>query len=159
MTCTELVREDVLEIIAIPLGNITPGTQSWQLNPTIDSNRFSPSMAGAITVGLKPVTPIGRLIPIVRETGKAKDSEADSVAGRLHTVNVSCDVDDREHEVWDFLYALERTESHLILVFRDRSRAFVQATSDTYLCEVERSGGKTTVTFRIQNLMGIQLIV
>ena len=94
----------------------------------------------------------------MRFTGKAKDDESDSVAGRMHTVTVTCEVDDREFEVWDHLLTLERTYRHLILTFRDNSRAFVSSTQDTYLCSVERDGAKTTVTFRIQNLMGIQRV-
>jgi hypothetical protein len=39
------------------------------------------------------------------------------------------------------------------------THAFVAATRDSYLCEVERNGAKTSVSFRIYNLMGIQLIV
>lgn len=115
-------------------------------------------MTGAITIGLQPASSGGMLIPIIHTTGKAKDDESDSVAGRMHTVNVTCRVDDRDSETWDYLLRLERTPRHLLLTFRDLSRGFVSATRDTYLCNVERDGAKTNVTFRIQCLMGIQLI-
>ena len=95
----------------------------------------------------------------MRKSGKAKDDENDSVAGRLHTVTVTCEADDRDSDVWNHLLTLERTPSHLLLTFRDSTRAFVSATEDTYLCNVECDGSKTSITLRVQNLMGIQLLV
>lgn len=61
--------------------------------------------------------------------------------------------------VLDHLLTLKRNPSHLLLTFRDQSRAFVQASKDTYLCTVDRDGAKTSVQFRIECLMGIQMIV
>ena len=95
----------------------------------------------------------------MRLTGKAKDDESDSVASRLHAVNVTCQVDDRDFSVWEHLQTLERTPSHLLLTFRDKTCGFASANVDTYQCTVERNGAKATVTFRLQNHMGIQLIV
>ena len=56
------------------------------------------------------------------------------------------------------LLKLERTPAHLLLTFRGGIRAFVQGSIDTYHCEVERDGAKTSVQFKVQSLMGIQLI-
>ena len=158
LSCKEFYLDDVMAITAIPIADFVLGTSSWQLTPTINENYFSPTLSNAITIGLQAAEYGGILIPIMRKTGKAKDAESDSVAGRLHTVNVTCEVDDRESEVWNDLRILERTPSHLLLSFRDGNRAFVAATEDTYLCEVERDGAKTSVSFKIQNLMGIQLL-
>ena len=98
-------------------------------------------------------------------TGKAKDSEADSVAGRAHTVTVSCEADTRDltadangKTVLDHLLTLERTPSHLLLTFRGGQQGFAAATEDAYTCETERDGAKVSVTFKIHCLMGIQLI-
>lgn len=154
--CKEFVLDDVMAITAIPVADFNLGTYAWQLTPTIASAYFSPSLTNAITIGLQAAG--GQLIPIMRMTGKATDEESDSVAGRLHTVNVTCDVDDRDSAVWDRLLQLERVSRHLLLTFRDNTRAFVAATEDTYLCNVERDGAKTSVKFRIHDLMGIQLI-
>ena len=159
--CKEFVLDDALSITAVPIDNIpavSVNSPANSLTKTIGRNGFAPSLAGAITIGQQPAVAGGILIPIKQFTGKAKDDESDSVAGRLHTVTVTCNVDDRELDVWNHLLTLERTCRHLILTFRDGSRAFVSATEDTYLCNVERDGAKTTVTFRIQNVMGIQLI-
>lgn len=161
-SCKEFVLDDVMAITAIPIINIPAsaiGSPANRLTPTIAMAGFTPSLNNAITIGSQPALPGGALIPIRRLTGKAKDEESDSVAGRLHTVTVTCQVDDREGETWNDLLTLERTFRHLILTFRDGSRAFVSASQDTYLCSVEREGAKTSVTFRIQNLMGIQLFV
>lgn len=161
--CKEYVLDDLMAVTAIPVGNIPAGDQSSPANaltPTIAADGFSPAMTGAITIGLEPAASGVALIPIVRHTGKVKDDESDSAAGRLHTVTVSCDVDDRDGTVWADLLKLERTQNHLLLTFRDGvTRGFVCASQDTYLCNVARDGAKTTVTFRIQNLMGVQLIV
>lgn len=148
-----------MAITAIPVTDFALGTASWQLTPTIPSVSFSPTLSGSITIGLQPVAAGRPLIPIKRSTGKAKDDESDSVAGRLHAVTVTCEADDRDFSVWNHLLTLERTPSHLLLTFRDQTRAFVAATEDTYLCDTERDGAKTSVTFRIQNIMGIQPIV
>lgn len=161
-SCKEFELDDMMAIAAIPLANVPADTVSSpanRLEPVIPSAGFSPSLSGAITIGLRPVNTGGMLIPIRRGTGKAKDDETDDVAGRLHTVNISCEVDDREGDAWTRLLTLERSPRHLVLTFRGGTRAFVLATEDTYLCNVDRDGSKTTVSFRIQNLMGLQLIV
>lgn len=161
--CKEFVLDDVMAITAIPLANISASSITSpvnQLSPTLPSSAIVPSMlSSSITIGLQPAVLGGTLIPIMRKSGKAKDDESDSVAGRIHTVTVTCEADDRDSDVWNDLLTLERTPSHLLLTFRDSTRAFVSATEDTYLCNVERDGSKTSITLRVQNLMGIQLIV
>lgn len=157
-SCKEFVLDDVMAITTIPVTDFNAGVSTWQITPTIDASAFSPTLTHSITIGLQPANSAGILIPIIRFTGKAKDQESDNVAGRQHTVNVACEVDDRDSESWNHLLTLERTPAHLLLSFRDGTRAFVMATIDTYLCEVERDGAKTSVSFNIHNLMGIQLI-
>ena len=158
INCKEFELDDLLAITAIPVGDYVLGTKEWQLKPTIPNASFSPTLTHAIVVGLQPAMAGGALVPIRRLTGKAKDAEGDSVAGRLHTVTVNCKVDDRDGSVWDHLLTLERTPSHLLLTFRGGTRAFVAATQDTYTCEVERDGADTSLSFKISDLMGIQLI-
>lgn len=163
--CKEFVLDDLMAITAIPVDDVAVNNEAWQLNPTIRNtgDGFSPVLTNAITIGLQKATygntTAKALIPIKRFTGKAKDEEGDTVAGRLHTVTVNCEVDEREPDVWAHLLSLERTASHLLLTFRDGiTQAFVNATRDSYLCNVERDGAKTSVAFRIQCLMGIQVI-
>ena len=161
--CKEFVLDDLMAITAIPVSDISAGDPDSPVNrltPTIPGEYFNPTMDNAIVIGRQPATTDGVLIPIKRMSGKAKDDVSDSVAGRLHTVSVSCEVDDRDAEVWNHLLTLERTPSHLLLTFRDGvTHAFVSATEDTYQCNVERDGAKTSVSFKIQCLMGMQLIV
>ena len=154
--CSEYLLDDLLAITAIPIANISSGDPSSPVNaltPTIAA--FSPTMTGAIAVGSQTDADV----PIIRGSGKAKDDEGDSVAGRLHTVTVSCEVDDRDGAVWAPLLMLERSQRHLMLTFRGGARAFVAASQDTYVCTVERNGAKTTLQFKIQCLMGIQRFV
>lgn len=158
-SCSEYVLDDVMAITAIPVSAYNPGVAAWQLAPVIPGDSFSPTLASSVTIGLQPAAAGRPLIPIKRKTGKAKDDEGDSVAGRLHTVTVTCEVDDRNSSVWADLLTLERTPAHLLLTFRNNTRAFVAATEDAYKCTTERDGAKTTVTFRIENLMGIQMLV
>ena len=156
MSCKEYQLDDLMAITAVPVANISAASATSPVNaltPTVAS--FTPTMTGAIAIGMQP----GADIPIMRDTGKAKDDESDSVSGRLHTVSVQCEVDDRDGAVWAPLLTLERSQRHLILTFRGGARAFVAASQDTYICTVERNGAKTSVAFRIQNLMGIQLMV
>lgn len=160
--CKEFVLDDLMAITAIPVSDISasdPDSPVNRLTPTIPGEYFNPTMGNAIVIGRQPATTDGVLIPIKRMSGKAKDDVSDSVAGRLHTVSVSCKVDDRDAEVWNHLLTLERTPSHLLLMFRGGDRAFVSVTEDTYQCSAERDGAKTSVSFNIQCLMGIQLIV
>lgn len=173
--CKEFFLDDMMAITAIPVTDFNPaavpggspsGVNSWLLTPVIPKVQFSPILTRAITIGQRPATTGGILIPIMRGTGKAKDDESDQTASRLHKVTVNCQIDDRDlgldasgMTVLDHLLALKRTPSHLLLTFRDKSRAFVQTNKDTYLCTVDRDGAKTSVQFRIECLMGIQMIV
>lgn len=157
INCKEFTLDDLTAVTAIPVEDYTPGFSAWQLTPTIPSAAFSPTLVRAVTIGQQAQN--GRLVPIRRDSGKAKDDESDKVSGRQHTVSVSCEADDREPAVWSLLLALERTPSHLLLTFRDGTRGFVQATEDTYVCAAERDGAKTSVQFKVCNTMGIQLLV
>lgn len=170
--CKEFLLDDLMAITAIPVANIPAGDVDSPVNkltPTIAAAGFNPSLANAIVIGHQPATLGGVLVPIIRTTGKAKDEESDSVAGRQHTVSVTCEVDERGGEIWAPIttlsntpcsHRLERTPHHLLLTFRDGvTRAFVAATKDTYHCAINRDGAKVTVTFRIHNLMGIQTLV
>lgn len=156
--CKEYQFDDLMAITAIPIDDYVLSTEAWQLRPTIGTTQFSPTLSHAIVIGLQPATVGGILIPIRRKTGSAKDSESDSVAGRMHTVTVSCKVDDRNGALWDHLLTLERTPCHLLLTFRGGQQAFVAVTQDAYTCEIERSGSETGISFKVYNLMGIQLI-
>ena len=171
--CQEFVLDDLMAVTAIPVGNISAsvaGSPANSLAPSIAVDTItgiSGIFAGAIVIGRQPATEGGALIPIRKYTGKAKDDEGDGVAGRLHTVSVRCEVDDRDttpdaggKSLLDYLLSLERTPRHLLLTFRDgTTKGFVSATQDTYQCTVERDGAKTSVAFRVQNLMGIQMLV
>jgi len=157
--CKEYIR-DILSVTAIPVSDFNPGTSGWQLTPTVPSSGFSPTLANAIVIGRTPAVVNGAVIPIIRDTGKVDDSESDSVSGRLHTVKVTCDVDTRGAGVYDLLFTLERTPCHLLLTYGDGvTQAFVQATIDTYLCNTERDGSKVSVTLRVKNMMGAQVLV
>jgi len=172
-SCTEFVLDDLMAIIAIPVGNIAPSSAdspALEKAKTVAGNFSGHYYPDTIVIGRSPVkqtvqkggaseTFTSGLIPIIQATGKAVDDESDSVAGRMHTVKVTCKVDDRDSAVWDRLLELERTPRHLLLTFHDGvTQGFVTATQDTYLCEVGREGAKTSVTFRIQNLMGVRLV-
>ena len=177
--CKEYVLDDLMAITAIPVGDISAsdtGSLANNLTPTIAKAYFTPSLVHAITIGreLFDLTVSGGtantsacLVPIRRMTGKAKDDTQDSVAGRLHTVTVNCEVDERGGEIWaptgqgqpPCSLLLERDAHHLVLSFRDGTMGFASASADAYLCSIERDGSKITVTFRIQNLMGIQMVV
>lgn len=166
MKCKEY-RDDLITITAVPIAKISSITSVMLETGPVVSYDFSQHFdADTIVIGMSKArgtndgvtTAVGSLVPIKHGTGKMKDNEGDGVAGRLHTVGVNCEVDDRDGNVWDNLLQLERTPCHLLLMFRDNSRAFVRATKDSYVCQVERDGGKTSVSFTIQNLTGIQLL-
>lgn len=161
--CKEFYLDDVLAIIAIPIEDYDFWPYISPLTPTISSEDFAPSFTNAITIGRQRASAdgvsYGDLIPIQIGTGKAKDSESDDVAGRKHTVTVSCEADDRDPDVWPLLHTLEQGARHLLLTFRGGNQAFVVATQDTYRCEVSRDGAKTQLQFRIECWAGLQLIV
>lgn len=176
--CKEFLSE-VMAITAIPIANISASDVSSPVNnltPAIGKAGFHPSLANAVTIGLSllDLTATGGaankssyLVPIMRMSGKVKDDPSDSVSGRLHTVTVTCEVDERGGEIWASTgqnqppcsLRLERVPHHLVLSFRDGTMGFASATEDTYLCTIDRDGAKVNVQFRIQNIMGIQMIV
>lgn len=169
--CKEFLLDDLMAITAIPVSDITAfdvDSPVNKLTPTIAADDFNPTLDNAIVIGRQTATDGGVLVPIKRTTGKAKDSTQDSIAGRLHSVTVDCEVDERNGELWAPITSmnnvpcslrLERTAHHLLLSFRDGSRGFVAANEDTYLCSIERDGAKVSIAFKIQNLMGIQLLI
>ena len=158
-SCKEFVLDDLMAIVAIPVSDYNVGAEAWQVKAVIPATGFSPTLTNSITIGLQTAVSGGTLIPIMRASGKAKDSESDSVAGRKHSVSVQCEADDRESSVWNDLLTLERTPCHLLLTFRDGPMGFVAADRDSYLCTVSRDDGKVSLAFRIQNLTGIQTLV
>ena len=161
--CKEFVLDDMTAITAIPVSDMPPRDSTSPVNrltPTIPSAGFTPVLTHAVVIGVATAGSSGAsLIPIRRNSGKAKDDESDSVAGRLHTVTVNCEVDERGGEIWSHQLALERSAHHLLLTFRDGTQGFVSCTEDTYQCTVERDGAKVSAAFKIQNLMGIQMLV
>lgn len=159
--CSEFVLDDVMAITAIKLSSYS--NTGTLLSPVIDGQYFNPTFdASTVVVGMAHAesggSAVGSLVPIIRSSAKAKDTEADSVAGRSHTVSVECEVDDRDSGKWSILRDLERTPRHLILTLRDGTRTFVRATEDSYICTVDRGDGKTKLSFKVHNLMGMQLI-
>jgi len=165
-TCREYELDDLLAVTAIPVDDFPLGLQAWQLKPVIPGEAFSPVKTNAIVIGQQPATPGGMLVPIVRMSGKVKDEEDDAVAGRRHVVTVTCEADDRDlaadsggRTVPDYMLQLERTPSHLLLMFRGGTQAFVAATRDTYVCKVDRDGAKTGITLKVEDMMGIQRIL
>lgn len=159
MNCKEFYLDDVLAIVAVPVDDYDFWPYVSPLHPTIASADLSLPMTNAIVIGQQAATDGGDLIPIIKMTGKAEDSEDDSVAGRKHTVTVKCEVDDRESDTWPLLRTLEATPRHLLLTFRGKKQAFVAASKDTYQFRVSRSGAKTSVQFHIESLSGLQLVV
>ena len=168
--CKEYYLDDARAITAIPVSEATineaePTSPANQLTPIIDEEWFSLSSDTIVIGRYRPIeNEVVRddvaFIPIQPGTGKVKDAQDDSVAGRLHTVNVTFEVDDREGEVWTRLLTLERTPCHLVLTFSDgKTRGFVTGNEDTWMCHTDRDGKKTSVTIKIQNLMGVQLFV
>lgn len=155
--CLEYI-DSVMSVVAIPLDDLPLSTAAWQLSPAIPAGDFSPTLDHAITIGVRPATEEGILVPMRSNDGKVKDDTSDNTAGRLHTVNVMCNVDDRDAEAPDVLLALQRTPFHLLLMFRNGQSGLVAATRDSYLCQVSREDGNTSISFRIQNLNGMQLI-
>lgn len=169
--CKEFVLDDLMAITAIPVSDISASDTYSPVNrltPIIPDDEFSPTLDNAIVIGRQAATADGALVPIIRTSGKAKDDTSDSVAGRLHTVTVNCKVDERGGEIWEAVSVtdktpcslrLERTPHHLLLSFRDGTNGFVAANEDTYQCSIERDGAKVSVAFKIQNLMGIQMLL
>jgi hypothetical protein len=45
------------------------------------------------------------------------------------------------------------------MTLADGTQVFAAATEDTYQCTVQRDGAKTTVSLRVQCVMGLQPIV
>ena len=158
ISCKEFYLDDVMAITAVPIEDYT-GWQEKVFMPTIAGSGFTLPLTHAIVIGLHPATSGGDLIPIMLRTGKAEDTENDDVAGRKHVVTVKCEIDDRDSGVWPLLRTLELTCRHLLLTFRGGQQAFVAATQDTYLFEVNRDGSKTSVSFRIESLPGLQMII
>lgn len=185
--CLEIF-DDMLSVTAIPVAEIPPSYEAWRVCKTVTEHGtyntfnaafppakrdevkdeeqqtvdYTPKPNGTVTIGPRldfPYGKGGRLIPIIPKSGKAEDGVSDAAAGRLHTVTVVCEVDDRDGTAWADLLVLERTPSHLLITSRNGRRAFAEGTEDTYLCKVERSGGKTSVTLRVHDTMGMQLLV
>lgn len=156
--CNEFILKDLVTITAIPVGDVAVGPMAL-LSPKITTSQLTVAYSHAVVIGRVPATAGGDLIPIISDSGKAKDDVSDAVAGRRHKVAVSCDVDDREPHTWDLLRRLEQEPFCLMLTYRGGEYGFAYADEDTYACTVERDDKDTAVKFSIENLSGIQRIV
>lgn len=159
MNCKEFYLDDVMAVVAVPVDDYDFWPYVSPLQPTIASADLSLPMTNAIVIGQQAATDGGYLIPIINTTGKAEDSEDDSVAMRKHTVIVKCEVDDRDGNTWPLLRKLETEPRHLLLTFRGKKQALVAASNDTYKFSVSRNGAKTSVQFHIESLSGLQLVI
>lgn len=150
--------DNMVAITAIPVDEFSVGSAALY-GPTISEDDFAPPLTNAIVIGQYAAVDFGIVIPIIRNSGKVKDTEQDQVAGRAHNVSIQCEVDDRDSSLWQYIRQLERSAFHLILTLHDGSRVFVQVTRDTYQCTTERGDGKTSMQFKVHNLTGMQLVV
>lgn len=159
MSCREFALDDVAAITAIPLTKYTE--TDTLLSPVI--NTFSPVFdASTIVIGQVRQqvsgSGVGSLIPLISSSASVKDTETLGVAGRAHTSDVECEVDDRDADVWQTIQTIERAAHHLILLCKSGDRFFVRASEDTYTCTTSRDGKKTSLSFKIHSLMGLQKI-
>lgn len=156
--CTETRLKGVAAILAVPVDDLSL-TASAQVSPIIKTGAGS-----QLTFRKENTIGIGRgsaLATIIRTTpttdyAEAKDSESDNVGGRSHTVTVQGDINDDNLDTLAYLLTLERTAHSLILVLANGRYYVVTATEDSYQFTVNRETNKTSIEFRIHNLMGCQ---
>ena len=154
--CQEFYLGEIISITAVPVSDLTLSTAAI-FAPRILSGQWQVNYANAITIGtLKRSSET--LVPIIRRSGKAKDEERDEVSGRSHSVDVSCEADDRAPSSWSALRRLERGPFHLVLGFKSGGTGVVTSDRDSYSCYISRDGSETTVSFKLHNLSGIQIV-
>lgn len=156
--CTETLLKGIAAIIAVPEKDLSLTTTA-QLSPVIKTGagtQLTFLRTNAIGIGRgKDISTLIRTIPTA-EYAEAKDSENDNVAGRSHSITVEVDINDDNTSVLPWLLTLEREAHSLILCLTNGRYYVATATEDSYQFTVSRETNKTSIEFRIHNLMGCQ---
>lgn len=149
---------DIQCVSAIPAGSLTLAAAAILL-PVIQSSQMTITENGIISIGV-PLVSFVFEGTILHNTGEfdCKDSESDAISGRSHTVSVSCSVDVRSSSSRAHLRALEDGPYCLLLHFRGGNMGLIMSDVDSYDCSVEYSKSTPTVSFKIHNLAGVQLV-
>lgn len=157
MYCKEYSYSHISAVTAIPAAECVVSPMA-ALSPVIEEDQLTiASLASAIVIGRSADG--GAVIPFVRDSIKIGDSEQVAVAGRSHSVELSCEADAREADVMSHVANLERGIYCLLIQLGDGSRAFVAADRDTYQCTSGKStDNNVTISIKIHNLHGIQLV-
>ena len=167
--CSERNFNDLISILAVPVGNLTWANAAARLTPTVGPSDYTLPNSGTIYIGRMAYRSLGAAhapqytIPMTAESGEVKDEESTELGGRLHKVNVTFETVAESVSARNALRRLENGEWALELCFfGDVSgqpvRAIVQATRDTCIISSKRDGKKITVSINIENLAGVQII-
>ena len=157
MYCKEYTYSHIASVTAVPSAECALSPAAI-FSPVIEDEQLTiASLDNTIVIGRSADG--DAVIPFVRDSVKVSDAESDAVAGRSHTVELSCEVDARNVTVITHIARLERGPYCLLLQLGDGSRAFVAADRDSYLCTSGKStDNNVSISIKIHNRQGIQLV-
>jgi len=169
MVCSERNFNDLISILAIPVGSLTWAYAAARLAQTVATSDYTLPNSGTVYIGRMAYRSLGAAhtpqytIPMTAESGEVKDEESLELGGRLHKVSVKFETGAESMSARDALRRLENGEWALELCFfGDVSgqpvRAIVQATRDTCIVSSKRDGKKISVSIDIENLTGVQIV-
>lgn len=147
---------EVLAVDAIPVSSLVIPASSLLADP-ISLSAISFDARSVIRIAHEEDA-ANTVVMIAGMRGSIKDDESDSVAGRIHTVTLTADVNESSASTRSSLRRLESRAHALLLYFRDGRMGLVQCDRDSYLTTVARGETHSSIQMRIQDLLGIQWV-
>lgn len=154
--CTEIPLYDVQSIDAVPVADVWISAAAYLATElrnsdfVIDPTRLVRIAAQDAGAGIVPL--------LLTTRGGIRDEESDGVAGRVHTVTLTADVNEKAASSRAALRRLELRPHTLLIRFIDGRSALVVATKDSYLVTTSRDGSKAAITLRIHTAEGLRYI-
>lgn len=147
MDCKERNYELILEITAYPDNAVSFTT------PIQVSCKYLEK--GDVTLNEE----LGFNIPMLRQTGKLKETEKVELGGRNYTVSLTWDIDNPDKSIYEKLEKLQKSFNHLKIKTFGGNSFFIRSMIDGYRFTYEEDSGTIKCSLSVINVNGVQRIL
>lgn len=144
MDCKERNYELILEITAYPDSAVSFASPIQVFSKYVEGSDVTLTESEGIS------------IPVMRKTGKLKETEKVELSGRSYTVSLTWDIGSLDKETYDKLNSLDKSFKHLKIKTFGDNFYFVRSTEDGYLFTHEEDSGILKCELSVMNISGVQ---